>query len=442
MQRNFISRSSSTLFNTSFIPSSPRSILQFNNASRPNTLTFLNKSRFHSHADIPPAPKKRLSIKAYSTAAAVSMAASFYYYNGKENNQKKVEISSAPISAFSYSTPSDTITQLLDDENRADMQAKSTEELLLGLFVYKLCTFSWIVDIAPHVLKITEALQLQKPVYWFVKNSFFSQFCGGETAEECVATMSRLSQSGINCILDLSIESDLHSDDAKKPSQGDQGKYFHHDQTANAILEMIKNCIKTAAQGQHEEYATSGAFAAVKVTAFAPPEFLLRLNQVLFYLEKTFEAYQVNGRVDSTCVKHVVSQICPPAQSQLQQEHRSHILSYLENNKGTLDYTEYTKLFNLRGNSRDIWWETDSSKTEKEVFLTQDDLQAYDKMVHRMEQVCQLAYDLRVGVMVDAEQSYFQEAIDHVAMNLQEKYNCREDINHSPTVYNTCKFCK
>jgi proline dehydrogenase len=431
MQRYYISRSSSALFHTSF---TPRSILKLNNAGRPNALAFLHQSRFHS--GIAPA-KNGLSMKAFSTVAAVSMAASFYYYNSKEADQKKV-ISSAPISAFSYSTSSDTVAQLLDDENRAAMQAKSTEELLLGLFVYKLCTWPWIVDLAPHVLKITEALQLQKPVYWFVKNSFFSQFCGGETAEECVATMSRLSQSGINCILDLSIESDLHSDDVKKPSQ--QGKYWHHDQNADATLEMIKNCLKTAAQGQREEYATSGAFSAIKVTAFAPPELLLRLNQVMFYLEKTFEAYQVNGHVDSTCVKHVVSQICPPPRSELQQQYRSQILSHLENNKGTLNYTEYTKLFNLRGTGRDIWWETDSSKSEKEVFLTQEDLEAYDRMVYRMEQVCQLAYDLRVGVMVDAEQSYFQEAIDHVAMNLQEKFNRREDTDHAPTVYNTCRF--
>lgn len=441
MQRHFISRSS-TLLHTSFTPSySARSIPKFYNASRPNTLAFLNKSRFHSSSDIPPPVfKKGLPIKAFSSVAAVSMAASFYYYNGNDSDQKKLEISSAPISAFSYSTPSDTVAQLLDDENRAAMQAKSTEELLLGLFVYKLCTWPWVVDIAPHVLKITEALQLQKAVYWFVKNSFFSQFCGGETAEECVATMSRLSQAGINCILDLSIESDLHSDEAKKKTPHDeQGKYWQHDQNADATLEMIKNCLKTAAQGQHEEYATSGAFAAVKVTAFAPPELLLRLNQVLFYLEKTFEAYQVNGHVDSTCVKHVVSQICPLPQSELQQEYRNQILSHLENNKGTLDYTEFTKLFNLRGAGRDIWWETHSSKTETEVFLTQDDLEAYDKMVRRMEEICQLAYDLRVGVMVDAEQSYFQEAIDHVAMNLQDKFNRREDTNHAPTVYNTCK---
>lgn len=61
-------------------------------------------------------------------------------------------------------------------------------------------------------------------------------------------------------------------------------------------------------------------------------------------------------------------------------------------------------------------------------------------MVDRLEKICEFAHEHHVGVMVDAEQSYFQEAIDHVAMNLQEKFNRCEDKEHSPTVYNTCKY--
>jgi proline dehydrogenase len=368
------------------------------------------------------------------------MAASYYYYaSNKEEKDNISHIASAPMSAFSNSTSTGTISELLDDDNRAAMKAKSTQELLLGLFVYKLCTYPWIVDAAPHIIKLAETLHLQAPVYWFVKNTFFSQFCGGETAEECVATMTRLSQSGINCILDLSVEADLHVNEVSSHKE-DFGKYWRQEQKADVILEMIKKCLKTASMGQHEEYATGGAFAAVKVTAFAPPELLLRLNQVMLYLDQAFETYQVDGKVDSTCLNHIVTQICPTPESDVQQQQRSQILVHLQEKKGTLDYAEFTKLFNLRGAGRQVWWETDSAKTEKEVFLTQDDLQAYDRMVDRLEQVCQLAHDLRVGIMVDAEQSYFQEAIDHVAMNLQEKYNRREDTDHTPTVYNTCKL--
>ena len=37
-----------------------------------------------------------------------------------------------------------------------------------------------------------------------------------------------------------------------------------------------------------------------------------------------------------------------------------------------------------------------------------------------------------VRLMIDAEHSYFQPAIDHAAMEMQRKYN-----KHVPTIYNT-----
>lgn len=436
MQRHFISRTSYFLnATTTHHISKSSSRLQYGTI---NTLAgFKRAHQFHTGQPMKSSITKSLPIKTISTLAAVSLA--YYHYAPKMNEKLVVEIASAPISAFSTSTSAGTIHELLDDENRAAMKAKTTQELLLGLFVYKLCTLPWIVDAAPHLIKLAETLHLQAPVYWFVKNTFFSQFCGGETAEECVATMTRLSQSGINCILDLSVEADLHLDELSS-KQKKEGKYWLQEQKADVILEMIKNCIKTAASGQHEEYATSGAFAAVKVTAFAPPELLLRLNQVMLYLDQAFEMYQVQGHVDSACLDHVITKLCPAPQSELQQNQRTQIVSHLKQNQGTLDYAEFSQLFNLRGAGRKVWWETDvDTKTEEQVFLTHEDLEAYDRMVNRLEQVCQLAHEVRVGIMIDAEQSYFQEAIDHVAMNLQEKFNRRDDTDHSPTVYNTCK---
>ncbi|KAL7314029.1 proline dehydrogenase [Mucor circinelloides] len=444
MQRHFISRHSSHLF----FPKSQSNTRFSSTFNQHAKLTFLGRHGYHQKSAHPLASAQLgLPIKTLTTVAAVSMATSYYYLNSSStssidasDSKKKssvMEMASAPISAFSTSNSTSTVAQLLDDNNRAAMHAKSTSELLLALFVYKLCTYPWIVDAAPHIIKLAETLHLQAPVYWFVKNTFFSQFCGGETAEECVATMTRLSQSGINCILDLSVEADLHVDANAKSSTAFSGKYSQQEHKADIVLNMIKNCLKTAAQGQHEEYATGGAFTAIKVTAFAPPELLLRLNQVMFYLDKAFDEYQVDGHIDSTCLKHVIHHVCPPAITQQQKDQRNQVLSQLANENRALDYTEYAKLFNLMGSDRDIWWGTSDTMTESQVFLTKEDLGAYDRMVERLDQVCQLAQSVRVGVMVDAEQSYFQEAIDHVAMNLQEKYNRRDDEDLAPTVYNT-----
>ena len=50
------------------------------------------------------------------------------------------------------------------------------------------------------------ALSIGLPVEWLIKRTIFEQFCGGETIEECQATIDRLGNSGIGAILDYSVE--------------------------------------------------------------------------------------------------------------------------------------------------------------------------------------------------------------------------------------------
>ncbi|KAF7725879.1 hypothetical protein EC973_009211 [Apophysomyces ossiformis] len=360
-------------------------------------------------------------------SASVALTTAFYLYNKPLISYAEAE-SAVPISAFSTSTPSATIAELVDDESRAAMYAKSTEELLVGLFVYKLCTLPWLVDAAPYVIKLAESLNLQTPVYWFVKSTFFRQFCGGETAEECVSSMDKLARSGINCILDLSIEADMEVD-----REGDM--FDHQEQTADQTTEMLKRSIQTAAKGQ--PFGLHNSCVAVKVTACSPPELLLRLNQVIAKLQQSFQEHQTHGLLDQQGLLKVVGDVLPPPISEEQKKMREALVAQLGDK--TLDRIEFNKLFNLQGPARDVWWKTSDALTEDEVILTAKELGAYDRMIKRLDEICGLAHKLQVGVMIDAEQSYFQEAIDHAAVTMQAKYNRRngDQANHAPTVYNT-----
>jgi proline dehydrogenase len=348
-----------------------------------------------------------------------------------------------PSSIYHSSSTSSTLQDLMNEDNRTALSARTTEELLVGLFVYKLCTLPWLVDIAPHVIQLAETMHLEGVVYKFVKSTFFRQFCGGETAEECVARMDRLAQSGIQCILDLSIEADLHLEQADVPDLYDElaqplGKWWRQEQSADVVLAMTEQCVRTAARGGGG--GDNHAFAAVKVTAFAPPELLLRLNQVITQLEQIFQAHQVDGYVGTAALHDVVSQVLPPAQSEQQNQQRRALIQYMHHHQPQIDAITFAQVFNLQGPSRDVWWASSQANDERSSSLSHDELEAYDRMVNRLDQVCSLAHRHRVGIMVDAEQSYFQEIIDHVAMNLQIKYNRRDEQDHPPTVYNTCKL--
>ncbi|WP_289029926.1 proline dehydrogenase family protein [uncultured Algoriphagus sp.] len=64
--------------------------------------------------------------------------------------------------------------------------------------------------------------------------------------------------------------------------------------------------------------------------------------------------------------------------------------------------------------------------------LTQVEEQAFDRVKERVDRLCKAAHDLGIRVMVDAEESWFQEVIDDLAYEAMEKYNKDRCV-----VYNT-----
>lgn len=78
----------------------------------------------------------------------------------------------------SSSLSGNVVTDLKDEHNRIGVEKKTSADLMLSMFVYKLCTFSLLVDMAPKLISLAEMMHLTPPVYWFVRNTFFAQFCG------------------------------------------------------------------------------------------------------------------------------------------------------------------------------------------------------------------------------------------------------------------------
>ncbi|KAI9319059.1 FAD-linked oxidoreductase-like protein [Dichotomocladium elegans] len=300
--------------------------------------------------------------------------------------------------------PWTAVTELLDDNSRAGVQMKTTEELLVGMVVYRLCTLRVLVDLAPHLFRMATELHVQGPLHWITKRSVFRQFCGGETPEECVASMNALARYGIRSILDLSIEADQTS--------------HYDDRKSDAAVDMLKECCYTAAKSQ------AGNLAAVKITAFGPPDLLLRLNAILSGIDAAFER---GNTVDRHGLEQLIDEVVPRPRDAEQHAERQKLIENVLSNREYATRQEVTELLSFHGPHRAVWW---SPEADNGVNLA-----AYDRMVWRLDQVCQTAQEHRVGIMVDAEQSYFQEAIDYIAMNLMAKYN--RFCDRPPTVYNT-----
>ncbi len=64
--------------------------------------------------------------------------------------------------------------------------------------------------------------------------------------------------------------------------------------------------------------------------------------------------------------------------------------------------------------------------------LTKDESQAFARMEARVDRLCKTAHDLGLKILVDAEESWFQNVIDDLAYAAMEKYNQQRCV-----VYNT-----
>ncbi|MEO0404583.1 MAG: proline dehydrogenase family protein [Bacteroidota bacterium] len=131
-------------------------------------------------------------------------------------------------------------------------QSKNNRALRKAYWLFRLVGSPLLVKVGKIATNI--ALGLRLPIKWAVKPTIFSQFCGGETIEQCAGTTQILDQHGIGTILDYSVE----------------GK--HNDETFHATTKEILSTIHTANQNKHIPFCV---FKMSGITRFG---LLMKLN--------------------------------------------------------------------------------------------------------------------------------------------------------------------
>ncbi|KAG0276207.1 hypothetical protein BGZ95_007842 [Linnemannia exigua] len=339
--------------------------------------------------------------------------------------------SAAAAAAAGASPTGNTVVQDLKDEhNRIGVEKKSTSELMLSMLVYKLCTFSLLVDLAPRLISLAEMVHLTPPVYWFVRKTFFAQFCGGESAEDCIGTMNALRSGGINSILDLSIEADL--DELDLENQTPQQIRAQFNKSADHIADQISTCIETASQ-------MSKSFAAIKITAMGSPLLLQQVSSTLNALESRFKGVDQDrdGKVTKEEFRELVKMLPSPALNKDQSMDAVVEQLFKEADRdqdGKVDWVDFASTISLnRDETRALFL----GGAESEVpGLEKEDLDDYKRVLVRMEKLCDQAAVTQTRLMIDAEQTYFQPAIDSVALHLMENYNNKPHVE-GPLIFNT-----
>ncbi|KAF9286989.1 hypothetical protein BGZ68_002369 [Mortierella alpina] len=347
------------------------------------------------------------------------------------------EARSASSSSLATLEGDNAIDDLRDEHSRIAVEKKSTSELLRALFVYNLCSFSSLVDLAPILIHLTEKVHFTLIVYWIVRRTFFAQFCGGETAEDCVDTMNTFKQAGINSILDLSIEADLDDPDLAHETPEETRVRFN--QSADDAASNVSTCIATAS-------TMPRSFAAIKFTALISPLLLRQISNTLTAMEHCFKSVDRdgNGRISLKEFKQWISMLPSPAatvrpDTSLETAVEGLFREADKDCDGWVDWVDVACTVSLnRDETRALFTAQQSASNKLELIpgLSSEDFEDYKRLLMRVEKLCDQAEKTQTRLMIDAEQTYFQPAIDDMALYLQERYNrtCQSD---GPLIYNT-----
>ncbi|KAI8813386.1 hypothetical protein BJ742DRAFT_907192 [Cladochytrium replicatum] len=236
------------------------------------------------------------------------------------------------------------------------------------------------------------------PVYSVVKSTFFKHFCDGADIREVAPTMARFAAKGFRSILDLAMEADLDDTSLSGESAAKE---------AARVRALMEESIDIAS-------SQPDSFIAVKVTAFFPPVTLVRWINTLRAFEASFN--KALEAIDSGHVRaQFVQLIFPSADS---------------NRDGRIDWIEVSELFSLSSPElRDVLLRAITSKPQETqpepaaVLATAEDLVTIDLVMAELDLLCAYAKKHGVRIMIDAEQSYFQAAIDDVALTLLQRFN-------------------
>lgn len=315
---------------------------------------------------------------------------------------------------------------------------KSTSELVRAYVVFLASQLRPLVQHSSELLELSYKFPGATCTNALLRATFFGHFCAGEDVNEIRPVIQKLESAGIGAILDFAAEADVEQ--PRDLNGVDQNLVsartyaYDGEEACNANAAISRHAIIDAS-----EAASAGepAFVAIKCTALGKPELLMRMSaiivqaQLLFhmldgpnlsraksrYLERmidypTLSAGLHNAGVDAT-------------EEEIQKLFKE--IDYLSGD-GVIDYVDWVSFLDP----------IDLTMGPLTQFIEEEPLSEHEKtqlgnMIRRLESLANDAAERGVKLMVDAEQTYMQPAIDHLTLNLQRKYN----RDGSDVIYNT-----
>ncbi|BDA46933.1 Proline dehydrogenase 1, mitochondrial [Coccomyxa sp. Obi] len=279
------------------------------------------------------------------------------------------------------------------DDAKQAFKAKSTGQLLQSLAVFKACTIKPLVNNADTLLAASRRLAPYL-VDHAVKHTFFRHFCGGDRV------VQYLERHGIRPILNYAAE-----DDVKEEGEGDSCPLAAAERKLDRNLDIFMRSIRDS------DNIRNRAFVAIKVTPLGPPKLLEKMSEVLTATGNPLDRGHASAALREALLPHLDPQEVVSLDA-LMRRLDTLCDAVVAKAGSPLDLCAAPCVVLLTGHMIVLLWPYFCMPTA------------------RMPQACVSNGNSRI--LVDAEHTYMQPAIDALAIRAQQRCNRSE-----PVVINT-----
>ena len=269
-------------------------------------------------------------------------------------------------------------------------------------------------------------------VNWTLKHTFYRQFVAGVDAADIQPILQRLRASGVGAVLDYAAEDDVEADEGaasrQPPTDTVIGRTYTYENEAACDTRMKNFLMSIKAARSPDNHP---GFTAIKVTALGLPKLLERVSRALLAVRSLFEQLDENG--DGFLEPEEFFRVYRRLFLDCEEVHMQEVFDYLDTDRdGRVDYVAFTKGITLKDGAEIASRFREQDSVFARAALTHEELRLLDNMVQRVDTLAESAAKNGVRLLIDAEHSYFQPAIDAVAAQLQLRHNIDE-----PRIYNT-----
>jgi proline dehydrogenase len=328
----------------------------------------------------------------------------------------------APLSTTSSSSA--TKPKIDFNDSKTSFKNKSLPELLRGKLVFTTCQVRYLVERSESLVKLSYKILGFKLTNWGLKKTFFGHFCAGEDEESIRPTVKRLETGGVGSILDYAAESDVQENaeggeptvQIKQSTTVGKVQGRVYDYKNEELCDVHKETFVKAITAVHNVSPTG--FAAIKVTALGDPELLKRASVSLTEIKNLFHRLDVNktGYVSKQAFLETFN-------TKIEGKDVLNYFNHLDSDKDDkINYIEWTNGLQLEELHLLTAHCTQQGPLSASV-LNDEERVLLSKMKTRITSLAQLAQSKGVRLMIDAEHTYFQPAIDQITNELAKKFN-------------------